>query len=146
MNQRKKKGFTMIELLLVSAYTAIMFTLFIAALNPSKHLSENRNAQRKNDINMLMSGIYQWSIDHGGKIPENITINETEICLNVEPCKNLIDLSFLTQQYKYLIKLPQDPTKKNNNGIGYTIKQEESGRISINAPHAERGEIINILQ
>lgn len=136
----------MVELLLVTLYTVVIFTLFLVALNPSKQLSENRNAQRLNDITMLMSGVYQWSIDHGGEVPKNITEIETEICSNQNKCEQLINLSMLTQNQTYLLKLPQDPLNKTSNGIGYTIKQEKTGRITISAPHAERGENISLTQ
>lgn len=134
-----KGGFTLLEILLVVAAIAILAGIVITAINPAKQLGDTRNAQRYSDITSIVNAVYQYTIDNKGVLPTAISTASTEICkIGAATCANLIDLSFLTANQKYLTALPKDPNGTCDvNGICYKIMKSEDGRITVSAPHAE---------
>lgn len=140
-----KDGFTLLEILLVVAAIAILAGIIIIAINPAKQLGDTRNAQRYSDVNAIVNAVYQYAIDNNGTIPAAISTASTEICkIGAANCANLIDLSFLTANQKYLTALPKDPNGTCNvNGICYKIMKSEDGRITVSAPNAENNKTIS---
>ena len=146
-SQKNKKGFTLIEILLVVAAIAILAGIVILAINPSKQLGDTRNAQRSADVNTVLNAIYQWSIDNNGSLPTGVTSTQTEICATgASSCTGLIDLSVLTTNEAYLTEIPQDPTAASGNGVGYEISQSTNGRITVVAPDAEQSATISVTR
>ena len=145
---RSEKGFTLLEILLVVAATAILAGIVILAINPAKQLSDTKNAQRKIDVNTILNAVYQYSIDHSGALPTTITTTPTEICkTTATSCTNLIDLSALTSSERYLIGMPNDPSGGTlANGTGYKIAKDQYGRLVVSAPKAEVGATISITR
>ncbi|MBN2016051.1 prepilin-type N-terminal cleavage/methylation domain-containing protein [Candidatus Dojkabacteria bacterium] len=140
------KGFTLLEILLVVAAIAILAGIVILALNPGKQLGDTRNAQRWSDVNTILNGVYQYSIDNDGAIPSDITTTQTEICKTGGTCTGLVDLSVLTTNEVYLVAIPTDPVGETTNGAGYEISRTASGRITVVAPDAEQGETISVTR
>lgn len=139
-----KKGFTLLEILLVVAAIAILASIVIFAINPSKQLGDTRNAQRRSDVNTILNAVYQYTIDNDGTLPSTITTTATEICATgASSCTGLIDLSVLTTNEQYLISIPNEPQKTNSNGAGYMIKKSSNGRITIEAQFEEQSETIS---
>jgi len=52
-----KKGFTLVELLIVIGILAVLSTATVLILNPAQILQESRDTQRLNDLNTLSSAI-----------------------------------------------------------------------------------------
>lgn len=129
-----KKGFTLLELLLVIALIAILASIVIIAINPAKQLAEGRNAQRRSDVNTILNGIYQYAIDNNGTIPGNASTTATAICQTGGTCTGLIDLSAITNDEKYLVSMPADPSTATTNSTNYTMSKSANGRITIAAP------------
>lgn len=146
MKSLNKRGFTLLEILLVVAAIAILAGIVIIAINPGKQLADTRNAQRRVNVNTILNGVYQYSIDNKGALPTGITQTATEICKTGGNCTNLIDLSVLTANETYLTAIPTDPTGVNTNGTGYKILQSANGRITVSAPSAENGATITVTR
>ncbi|MDD5026774.1 MAG: prepilin-type N-terminal cleavage/methylation domain-containing protein [Candidatus Peribacteraceae bacterium] len=141
-----KGGFTLIELLLVIGIIAILASIVIVAINPTKQLGDARNAQRRSDVNTILNAVYQYAIDHNGTLPGNITTTATEICRSTETadCASLVRLHALTGSY--LVSIPVDPQETDANTAGYTIAKDVNGRVTVASPGAELGATISVTR
>jgi len=148
--KNRTQGFTLLEVLLVVAIIAILAGIVIIAINPGKNLGDARNSQRSADVNTIISGVYQYSLDNNGTLPAGITTTATEICATgAASCTGLIDLTSLTTAGKYLVSIPKDPqcaTVCAANGAGYKISKDANGRLVVAATYAEQGKTISVTK
>ena len=148
----QRQGFTLLEILLVVAAIAILAGIVILAINPSKQLSDTRNAQRRADVNTVLNSVYQYAIDNNGTIPAAVAsstcsgVATNEICKSgASSCASLVDLSgTVTANQKYLTSMPIDPTGSSTNGTGYYIAKDSNGRVTVCAPSAENSATISV--
>ncbi|MEI8060833.1 MAG: prepilin-type N-terminal cleavage/methylation domain-containing protein [Candidatus Berkelbacteria bacterium] len=143
---KTKKGFTLLEILLVIAIIAILAAIVIIAINPAKQLADSRNAQRETDVNTILNAAYQYAVDTNGTIPATITTTPTAVCATGGTCTGLIDLGVLTASEKYLTSIPKDPTGGTVNSAGYTILKTANNRITVAAPSAENSKTISVTR
>jgi len=141
-----KKGFTLLEVLLVVAIIAILAAIVILAINPLKQLGDAHNAQRRSDVTTVLNAVYQYTIDNNGTLPGALTTDSTEICRTGGTCAGLIDLSVLTTSSRYLVSMPIDPSSTTTNGTGYFINKTSYNRVTITAPYAENSASINVTR
>ncbi len=152
--QKNQNGFTLLEILLVVAAIAILAGIVILAINPNKQLGDTRNSERSSEINTILNGVYQYSLDNNGTLPSGITTTETEICKTgvlAATCTTdtLVNLSDLTTNEKYLTAIPVDPqcpTACATNGAGYTILKTANNRLTVKAPDAELGASLSVTR
>lgn len=139
-----RKGFTLIELLLVIGIIAILASIVIVAINPTKQLGDARNAQRRSDVNTVLSAVYQYAIDNDGSLPSGISTTSQQICTTnaVDATPNCVDLDTLTGSY--LVRMPRDPQAASATGTNYWIVEGSNGRITVSAPGAEQGAAISV--
>lgn len=71
----RRRGFTLIEVLVVIEVLAILSVIVIIAINPLRQFAQARNAQRKMDIKQITEAISQYAVDHRGSIPPGIDQN-----------------------------------------------------------------------
>ena len=140
-----KKGFTLLEVLLVVAIIAILAGIVILAINPNKQLADTRNTQRRSDVATILNAIYQYSIDNSGTLPGSLaTATSSEICKIGGVCSGFTDLSILASSSKYLVSIPVDPTGESTNGTGYYVVKTADNRVMVSAPSAENGTTIEV--
>ena len=149
----KRSGFTLIELLLVIGIIAILASIVIVAINPTKQLADARDAQRRSDVNTILNAVYQYAIDSNGNLPTCIDTTNRGICTGGSNCTSFAggtggptascDLDVLTGSY--LVNLPTDPGGTPNGDsvvyTGYDIVQDANGRVTVTAPEAENTSI-----
>ena len=141
-----KAGFTLIELLLVIGIIAILASIVIVAINPTKQLADARNAQRRSDVNTILNAAYQYAIDNSGNLPSCIDTTDRNICL-VNDCTGVTDgcnLSTLTGSY--LTGIPVDPSGATGLDTNYNILLTSSSRVTVTAPAAENSETISVTR
>lgn len=143
-NINKQSGFTLLEILLVVAAIGILAGIVIFAINPGKQLGDTRNAQRRVDINTILNGLYQYSIDHNGTFPVAIPADNTEIWNDrIGVVGSMVDLSALSADGKYITAIPVDPQAVGS-GTGYVISADPFNHIYIQAINAENGVLIDV--
>ncbi len=147
------RGFTLIEILLVVAAIGILAGIVILAINPNKQLGDTRNAQRRADVNTILNGIYQYTIDNSGTLPTIPTsacalVAANQVCKATATgtCSTGVDLSVLTTNQKYLASIPIDPTVSSADGSGYYVAKSANGRITVCAPSAEQSATVTVTR
>jgi len=66
-------GYSLIEILTVVAIIALLSSILIVTLNPSKRRKDARNAQRAGDLDALRNAIVKYNIDNGSASLLDIT-------------------------------------------------------------------------
>jgi len=153
-----KKGFTLLEILLVVGIISILAGIVIIAINPGRQLATVRNTERKSDLKQIYNAMTQYYIDNG-EYPATIPTTLTEICdtgtaTTSLTCGSLINLTALVPTY--ITAIPTDPSGASSTltlitpayaaigGTGYKLGLSSStnGKLIATAPLAEVGEFI----
>ena len=120
--QRKNKGFTLLEILLVIAAIGILAAIVLIAINPNKQIEAAREAKRKSDQNAIAKAIQQYIIEKGVYPPklQEVGVGGTVGLCVVAGCSNGIDLSSALSDYISSIPIPdrgQYLVTKTANGV-----------------------------
>jgi len=143
-----KKGFTLIEVLLVIVIIAILAGIVLIAVNPGRQISQANNAQRNSDVNAILNAVHQYAIDNRGSLPSAITATATNIgddATEIDICSDLVPT--------YIAAFPFDPTDTDGAytdcttyDTGYNINTDANGRVVVSAPSAELSETISVTR
>ena len=150
--QPKKKGFTLIEILLVVAAIAILSSIVIVAINPGRQLATVRDTERSAEANAILNGVSQYILDGNSVslIPTGVcdptgATTTQEVCLqDAASCTGLVDLESILVA-DYLAAIPADPTRADAEGSGYFISQN-NGRVSVCADPETDGTTISVTR
>ncbi len=140
-----KKGFTLLEILLVIALIGVLAAIVLIAINPTRQLAQARNVERLSDINTIYQAIEQFVVDSRGEYPQQITNTIQNICRTgtesiggPTDCSGSVDLRILVPQY--LSSIPEDPL-----GGAYQIRiNPDNNQLSIRASSAELNQSVVI--
>lgn len=139
---KTKKGFTLLEILLVIATIGILAAIVIVAINPNRQLGSARNVQRLSGMFQLISAGGQYSVDNNGNFPpdlESMSIGEVRmICRDgvVQSTCQSEGLVFLGDLVPgYIAAIPEDPQAQGNETgfLVYRANEENYGLIAINS-------------
>jgi len=61
-----RRGFTLIELIIVIAIIAILAAAIFVAIDPARRLNESRNARRWSDITNILDALIKYQVDNDG--------------------------------------------------------------------------------
>lgn len=121
MKQDGKKGFTLMELLIVISLIAILLVAVIVVLNPWQQINKARDARRKHDLNILQKTFEDYYNDKGCyPLPEHVcfdaatatpicSISKTVTSKICHICGSEPNPSRFAEFSSYLATLPCDP-------------------------------------
>jgi len=140
-----KKGFTLIEILLVVAILSILLVVVFAALNPAQRLTDTRNARRWNDVNQTLTALHECIIDNSLAtcgLGTTVALSQIGSCASAgaTPCTGAADaclnLDGDTDLDPYLASFPVDPTDPGAGKTGYAVTVA-NGIVTVSACNAE---------
>ncbi len=99
MSTHYQKGFTLIELILVTAVVGIFAAGIIAVINPSQQVHKANDAKRKSDLGTLQRALEAYYADNG-RYPQAIN-NKIYTTMTV---------NWGTSWLPYIDLLPKDPS------------------------------------
>lgn len=140
-----RKGFTLIEMLVVITIIATLAVTVFVALNPGQRLKDAKDARRTSDVDTVLTAIHAYIVDNKGTNPAGLATNEQQLGTAASGCgitnttsgcsvtaTACLDLS--TTLAKYLKSMPIDPTTTFTAGkTGYTATQDSNGLVTIRA-------------
>jgi len=159
VSRPQRKGFTLLEILLVIAAIGILAAIVLVAINPQRQLAQARNAQRRSDILAISNAVYQKILDEASagtattigaitttaaEIYKSGTSSGTTGCTGTP-----LDMAAVTSDGAadvvpaYLGAIPQDPSEAalttGSVCSGYTIVKDSASpsRITVSAPNTE---------
>ncbi len=160
---KRRRGFTLIEILVVIGIIAILATVVLIAINPARQFAQAHNSQRVSSVNTILNAIGQRIADNKGVFAGTFTVDTvnytcpaltagTTYDITSVAGANNIDLSCLTPTY-IAAGLPFDPTatgahwtSTSDYDTKYTVSVDTAGRYTVRAPSAELGETISIIR
>jgi len=141
----QKKGFTLIEVLVVIGILGILAGVVLVAVNPGRQFKQAHDTQRTSNVNAILNAIGQNIVDNKGQfkcgtnvtaIPAAATVMESVGGFDAAPC--LVPT--------YVATMPIDPTATGAHftdttdyNTAYSVLQDVNGRITVSAT----GEITN---
>ncbi len=125
-----KKGFTLIEILVVIGIIAILAAVVIIAINPARQFAQARNSQRQSNIESILNALGQNLADNKGTVTcTGITTSTTTIGTG--------GTDLTTCLAPYLPSgVPMDPTGGTAAVTAYTISVDSLSRYLVCAPNA----------
>lgn len=142
-----RRGFTLLEILLVITLIGILLATVVRLVNPQKRFGDVNNLQRKSDILSIYNAINQYREDNRGNLPAGITTTAINICqAGCTPSTTQIDITTAISKYIRLGKPPIDPVQTGTILTGYTVYATAQGRVVVSAPLAENGVTINTIE
>jgi prepilin-type N-terminal cleavage/methylation domain-containing protein len=150
-NSVLQRGFTMVELLVVSGVFVVMLVTAAILIHPVDYGPERRNALRWLYVLEINYALQEYKTEYGKlpDLPNKFTMigsdnGQLDLCEAFVP--------------DFLVTMPLDPSGGvsvdedicNEKNTGYTtglqLKRDADGTVTIEAPHAERGERISYVR
>lgn len=157
MKTNRRPGFTLIEILLALTIISILSIAVLVGLKPAQRLADSRDAKRAQDVNEILSGIFQCAIDKKDNASLSTCLGSYTVGNTYEivsgaitsGCKNTCTLATSDTSClrldstlsDYFTSLPQDPNNATTGHTGYSITIYSNHMAVIDACAAENSPI-----
>ena len=144
-----KKGFTLIEILVVIGIIAVLAGVVIVALNPARQFAQARNTQRTSNVSTILDAIGQNIADNRGIFTCAAGVIPTTAIKMAVGAGNYDVAPCIAPTY--VPAMPYDPsatgahyTTNADYDSGYNVVRDAvTGRITVSAPSAELSQVIS---
>ena len=140
--KKGKRGFTLIEILVVIGIIAVLAAVVLVAVNPARQFKLARDSQRTSNVMAILNALGQNISEHKGTLVCNGSVRDIPTTPSVlksasaEPVSTGIDLANCIVP-DYIASLPYDPalstafyTATSTYNTGYEIFRDANGRIT----------------
>ena len=154
--QKRKKGFSMIELMVLIGGIGVLLAVTVSYVDPLKRVGESRDSVRWSDVEKVAQALELYALDNS-QIPADfstpilavgekyvICSSDDELTCDEDTndCLVIDDADFLA----YLEELPVDPDKTDASDTGYYImRKENQGKIAVGACDSYSDNTIEVI-
>jgi type IV pilus assembly protein PilA len=141
-NIKYKKGFTLIEILVVIGIIAVLAGVVLVAINPSRQFKLARDSQRVSNVNAILNTISQNIAEHKGLFMcgQNVMVIPVQVAvIRSGNAQNTFDIASCVIP-SYISSLPFDPsaqgahfTDSTDYDTQYSVVADNNGRVSVSA-------------
>lgn len=138
-----KKGFTLIELIIVIAIIAILAAAIFVAIDPARRLNESRNARRWSDMTNILDAVVKYQADNDGTHYTTVAALTNGLYYTIGTCTTggnagcsaqttqaaCVNLSSIGTNY--LGTVPMDPKTGTAALTDYYLMKDSNGAITV---------------
>lgn len=144
----RKKGFTLLELLVVMAILGVLASVLVVSINPARQFAKARDVERESDLQGIVAAVFQYASEHSGSLPDTDGDPETSnfptsmTCIGTGVgCFDLAGAGDTGDEIVpvYMVEFPKDPKMVSTSqpgtdaDTGYEIMVDVYGHIHANA-------------
>lgn len=134
---KNKKGFTLIEILVVIGIIAVLAAVVLVAINPARQFKLARDSQRVANVTAILNAVGQNMAENKGIFQCGTTLTTT--LKNISSTSGDADIASCLVP-TYVSSLPFDPSKTGAKFVSvsdydtkYQISQDSDGRVKVSA-------------
>ncbi len=135
----KKKGFTLIEILVVIGIIAVLSAVVLVAINPARQFKLARDSQRVSNITAILNAVGQNMAEHKGIFTCAVAFSTASKVISSDTSGGGLDIGGCLVP-TYISSLPFDPSKTGakftsvtDYDTEYSISQDTDGRVTVSA-------------